>query len=1252
MRTRSKERFQRAVRAARIGDAKEAEAIARPLLEHHPASTAVHMLFGMIKSSAGELEAAAEHYRRAIELNPGNVEAHNNLGVVYRRLGRSADAFMAVEEAIELAPDRADVYYNYGNVQKQLGEFHDAREAYERALELNPDFPMAYNNLGNLLEEQGEHEAAITIFRRGLQYDPNHPKLHYNLGIALEREGEFEEAAAEYQDSLRHRPGWTDALNNLGITYQRLERYDQAIHAFEEMLELEPEHPTALNNTATLLAQQGRSSEALDYYKRALKRRPDYYRAIENLGSLLEHYDNAEQAVEELHSLAATNPENLSIRLHLARRLLAHGSKLRALRHLEYVFNNRSDDPEHLAALAALLMRAERRDMAATCIGELRQIAPDIEEFRLELAEAYRDAGELRAAERELDAFLDAAPDDVRARKLLAEIYLETGRAEEAVELLEHLKARDPEDGEVLGAITRAHQALGRREQAIEAADALVNLQGRRARPEDLNRLNESLSLYEKAVQAFEQDHGEAWAENLERLRAVATGDHGEHPDEYRVDELGGMDEESVPILDFDFDQAAEEEGIEDEELADESEEAPEEQVGVGAPFSVGQESAPAGERRADSGFGGEGDHGHDGGAGRSDGGAGSGDSPEAQEAGAAATEPGGRGDGGAPRDGDAAADGGDAAGDGGDGRRDEMSDSHQRAPSLLDLAEEDETGDPFAGMPRRTRAMEGGDDGGSEDMTQRDRLERWGSPYEPPHPPGPPPGSPPGPPPRPPQSAVPPPPDQGGEPGRAQQTQRSFPQDDSSSRERPERPASSDAPGGQESPYGEPAHLSPSPPESPRPEASPRPPYPQAEPWQPSYPQSPPAVPSAPSQAPGGAEGLDQAGPEGEAGGSEEAPEYAEPAYATGHEEAPEYAEPVDAQEREEAPEFDEPDHVTRQEEAPEPVQAAGSDEDPSAVEADGERAQDGPAGPGTTEPTKEPATELEPELEQDDAIPPELVEEPDPEEAELPEGRSEQGDEDYDDIGPIQDLFPADGEGAQAGRTGNSSTDRAAPEAVETGEKSVGDVTDGDGRADRTGAPAESSFRERQASMLEYLSSLAEQLPPDKVEQFQSSDVPLRIERLKNVLQGKRGLRYEAERYRRSLEEQRPERRAGSSEKPQSQAARGGSGPSAQRPQPGPGNRDSVDPTKRHSQNNTGSRRGESRSSARAPTSGKSHVSPDSLSRTFGVLAGLTRYIPNKWARTALGERISRILNRLGGTRESDQLVSSDGGDNASDE
>lgn len=106
---------------------------------------------GIKAQNAGDLAAAAGHYREAMHLDARNVYAAYDLGVVLSKQGDATAAAKAYQQAIAI------------------------RSTYEPAL----------FNYGVLLQRQGQDSAAIGMYQRAVQADPSDPRAHFNLGLML-----------------------------------------------------------------------------------------------------------------------------------------------------------------------------------------------------------------------------------------------------------------------------------------------------------------------------------------------------------------------------------------------------------------------------------------------------------------------------------------------------------------------------------------------------------------------------------------------------------------------------------------------------------------------------------------------------------------------------------------------------------------------------------------------------------------------------------------------------------------------------------------------------------------------------------------------------------------------------------------------------------------------------------------------------------------------------------------------------------
>jgi tetratricopeptide (TPR) repeat protein len=112
-------------------------------LRFQPDSARYHYLMaGALRAGdRGNLEKAAEHYRRSLELDPENVKCLVEYGLVAVRLGQTEEGLARLRQAVERAPDDAEVVGKLAKGLRLAGRSDEARAALRAALFRNPRVP-------------------------------------------------------------------------------------------------------------------------------------------------------------------------------------------------------------------------------------------------------------------------------------------------------------------------------------------------------------------------------------------------------------------------------------------------------------------------------------------------------------------------------------------------------------------------------------------------------------------------------------------------------------------------------------------------------------------------------------------------------------------------------------------------------------------------------------------------------------------------------------------------------------------------------------------------------------------------------------------------------------------------------------------------------------------------------------------------------------------------------------------------------
>jgi tetratricopeptide (TPR) repeat protein len=196
------------------------------------------------------------------------------------------------QEAVTKSPDSYLVRYNLGLELQQRDRLRDAMDAYRHALRIRPDSVAARVNMGLIESRQGNGRAAIAHYEEGLAIEPDNPRLLWNLGLALEAQGQPAEGLARLARSLEIRDPRPGA-----------ERHRADAHA----------------QYASLLVKHGRPAQAVTEYRRALSAGPNQLGIRMTLARLLVELGRTREARRELEALLESQPNAPGARALLGR---------------------------------------------------------------------------------------------------------------------------------------------------------------------------------------------------------------------------------------------------------------------------------------------------------------------------------------------------------------------------------------------------------------------------------------------------------------------------------------------------------------------------------------------------------------------------------------------------------------------------------------------------------------------------------------------------------------------------------------------------------------------------------------------------------------------------------------------------------------------------------------------------------------------------------------------------------------------
>jgi Flp pilus assembly protein TadD len=352
----------------------------------------------------GKTELAARALAEAISDNPGDGPAHLLLGEMLNDDNRYGDALEPLTDAVRLLPNSAEAHNALGEALSNLNSLSPARAEFEKALQLEPNMPLAHLNLGMILAQTEELLSAakhLDFAIAKLGATPDGARAHYLRAKVYTDLSQVEHAKAELQAAVKIAPAFAEAWSDLGAARKTLLDDPGALTAFERAVALSPSDPVALSRLGNELYRQGKIKQAIVELEKAYRINPKDQTTLNGLqaalhadgqmaranqvkadlvavlrerdqstqneftaihlheeGAKLEKAGELRGALDQYRQAIQLDPEDVGIRVDLARVLLRLGQWKEGLSQLAESMQRRPGDPALKAAWDDALRQA------------------------------------------------------------------------------------------------------------------------------------------------------------------------------------------------------------------------------------------------------------------------------------------------------------------------------------------------------------------------------------------------------------------------------------------------------------------------------------------------------------------------------------------------------------------------------------------------------------------------------------------------------------------------------------------------------------------------------------------------------------------------------------------------------------------------------------------------------------------------------------------------------------------------------
>ncbi len=270
--------------------------------------------------------------------------------------------------------------HNQGVSAYNRGLYAEAVEKLERCTSIALNSFRAYYYFGLALSATRQYERAVDVLTIALDLDPDDLRALVNLGTAQIKLGDVGEARAAFLRALKLREGYAPALDGLGRTYEAQAKTDEAIDFYQKSIRSNQGYAPAYTHLGDLYMELGQVREAVGLLEEAVTIRPDFAVGLTRLAVAYGRLGLHNEAVATVQKAIELDPTN----------------------------------PDHPHALGWIQLSQGVPATAGRSFRAALELAPDLAEARIGLAEVARRRGDYDLAAEELnralaDPELDAA---------------------------------------------------------------------------------------------------------------------------------------------------------------------------------------------------------------------------------------------------------------------------------------------------------------------------------------------------------------------------------------------------------------------------------------------------------------------------------------------------------------------------------------------------------------------------------------------------------------------------------------------------------------------------------------------------------------------------------------------------------------------------------------------------------------------------------------------------------------------------
>ena len=468
----------------------------------------VRLLTGNRPVGDGLQERAVRQFEEIIKRDPNDVSSYLVLAHLYRAAGERAKAEETLRQAIALQPDSEDANADLAFLYLDVGDYRTAIALLEKVQGRRTDVRIL-SALGYAYEQTRDYKTAASVYSQALELEPDNLTFRKALGQNFLLSRQYDVAQEQFEFLVQTNPRDVESLLRLGQLHRVQGKYDLARQNLEKALELAPDNLDVQYNQILLSEAEGRPEEAIRLTRKivdsATKTDPSQYTPQEktNRGVFLEklgflyrdqsEFEKAEAVFQQMLDLGGENairaevrlietyqekrdyeqalaaseealrrhPESREVKMTRASLLASTGDVEEAVRLLQPLLRETSEDRETWLALAQVHLRAKQFDRAREAVSAAAELSESDEEKSYAYflyGSIWERQKQYDRAEAEFKKALELNPDSAMTLNYLGYMLADQDvKLDEAIAYIQKALEMEPSSGAYLDSLGWAY---------------------------------------------------------------------------------------------------------------------------------------------------------------------------------------------------------------------------------------------------------------------------------------------------------------------------------------------------------------------------------------------------------------------------------------------------------------------------------------------------------------------------------------------------------------------------------------------------------------------------------------------------------------------------------------------------------------------------------------------------------------------------------------------------------------------------